>query len=119
MDISEKTTYSDVGGLYGNPIVSKIRETYNAFSERREALGLSNPGELDNISKEVQRDVFLNNLNFSGLRADITKVLGVSPMFQLSHALSMGSQGLPPYSLTTLYGDPQVTSAVSFTLVLC
>jgi len=65
--------------LTNNAVVSRLRDVYTAFSERREALGLSNPGSVENIAKEVQRDVFLNNLTFSGVRADLTKAFSVAP----------------------------------------
>ncbi|EON64100.1 mitochondrial import receptor subunit TOM40 [Coniosporium apollinis CBS 100218] len=92
----------------GNALVRRLSDLYISFSERREALGLSTPVTVDNIAKEVQRDVFLNNLTFSGLRADLTKAFSVAPLFQVSHALSMGSQGLPPYAYAALYGSPKV-----------
>ncbi|KAF2475100.1 uncharacterized protein BDR25DRAFT_322461 [Lindgomyces ingoldianus] len=88
--------------------MARLREAYTTFSERREALGLSNPGTVENIAKEVQRDVFLNNLSFSGLRADLTKAFSVAPLFQVSHALAMGSQSQPPYTYAALYGSPKV-----------
>jgi mitochondrial import receptor subunit TOM40 len=91
-----------------NAVVQRIASTYIGFQERREALGLSNPGTIDGIAKEVQRDVFLNNHSFSGLRADITKAFSVAPMFQISHSLAMGSQSLNPYSFAALYGSPKV-----------
>ncbi|KAF2502194.1 eukaryotic porin family protein [Lophium mytilinum] len=91
-----------------NPVASSLRNVYASFQERREALGLSNPGTVENIAKEVQRDVFLNNLTFSGIRADLTKAFSVAPLFQVSHALSMGSQGLPPYAYAAMYGSPRV-----------
>ncbi|KAF2203271.1 hypothetical protein GQ43DRAFT_479206 [Delitschia confertaspora ATCC 74209] len=91
-----------------NAVTSRFQSVYNAFSERREALGLSNPGTVENIAKEVQRDVFLNNLSFSGLRADLTKAFSVAPLFQVSHALSMGGQNQPPYTYAALYGSPWV-----------
>jgi mitochondrial import receptor subunit TOM40 len=85
-----------------------LKDTYNSFSERREALGLSNPGTTDGVAKEVQRDVFLNNSTFTGMRADLTKAFSIAPLFQLSHAFSMGSQGLPPYTFAALYGTNKV-----------
>lgn len=91
-----------------NSFLGKLNDVYAAFHERREALGLANPGTVENIAKEVNRDVFLNNQSFSGLRADITKAFGVAPLFQVSHALSLGSQALPPYSYNVLYGTPRV-----------
>ncbi|KAF2759178.1 putative mitochondrial import receptor subunit [Pseudovirgaria hyperparasitica] len=94
---------STTGGIFG-----RVQDVYTAYSERRAALGLSNPGTVDNISREVTSGVFLNNQSFSGLRADITKAFSVSPLFQISHALSMGSQGLPPYGFTALFGNNRV-----------
>jgi mitochondrial import receptor subunit TOM40 len=86
----------------------RLGELYNAFQERREALGLSNPGTVEGISREVQRDVFLNNASFSGLRAELTKAFSAAPLFQVAHSLSMGSQVQPPYSYMVLYGSPRV-----------
>jgi len=94
-----------------NAVFRRLQDVYVSFSDRREALGLSNPGSVDRIASEVQRDVFLNNLAFSGLRADITKAFSVAPLFQVSHALSMGSQGMPPYTFAALYGSPKVSRA--------
>ena len=97
-----------LGFLEENAITRTIRDTYASFSERREALGLTNPGNVENINREVQKDVFLTNYMFQGLRADLTKAFSVAPLFQVSHAFSMGSQGLPPYTFAALYGTPRV-----------
>lgn len=86
----------------------RLGELYNAFQERREALGLTNPGTVEGIAREVQRDVFLNNASFSGLRAELTKAFSAAPLFQVAHSLSMGSQVQPPYSYMVLYGSPRV-----------
>ncbi len=91
-----------------NALMSRINGVFSALSQRREALGLSNPGTVDGIAKEVQRDVFLNNLSFTGLRADLTKAFSLSPMFQIQHALAGGSQALAPYTFNALYGSPRV-----------
>lgn len=110
MEVEKQQAVSDLltpkNGAFG-----RLRDVYAAFQERREALGLSNPGTVENIAKEVQRDVFLNNLSFSGLRAELTKAFSASPLFQVSHALSMGSQAQPPYAYTALYGSPKVRCA--------
>lgn len=90
-----------------NALFQRVASTYTDLQERREALGLSNPGTVDNIAKEVERDVFLNQHAFSGLRADITKAFSVAPMFQVSHSLSMGSSNLNPYSFAAIYGSPK------------
>ena len=100
-----------LGFLFNNSIAAALADTYTSFSERREALGLSNPGTVENIAREVQRDVFLNNYTFSGLRADLTKAFSISPLFQVSHAFAMGSQGLPPYTFAALFGTNKVRDA--------
>lgn len=91
--------------LQSNAVVRALSDTYTYFSEKRQSLGLSNPGTVENVNREVQRDVFLNNFMFSGLRADINRPLSVSPLFQYSHSFAMGSQGLPPYGFSAIYGS--------------
>ncbi|KAL5119833.1 translocase of outer mitochondrial membrane [Pleosporales sp. CAS-2024a] len=87
---------------------ARVLDVYTAFQERRDLLGLANPGTVENIAREVQRDVFLNNSSFSGLRAELTKAFSAAPLFQVAHSLSMGSQLQPPYSYMVLYGSPSV-----------
>lgn len=101
-----------------NPLTRSLRNAYIAFSERREALGLSNPGTVEGVAREVQRDVLLNNLMFSGFRADLTKQFSTSPMFQTAHNFTMGSQGMPPYSFAALYGSPTVCCHVKASMKL-
>ena len=103
--MEEKST--SMGFLTNNALHSTFRDLYTTFSEKRDALGLSNPGTVENISREVQRDVFLTNSMFTGLRADITKVFSAAPMFQTSHAFATGSQGIPPYTFLATYGSPK------------
>lgn len=96
--------------LTDNAISSVVKDTYDSFSVRRRDLGLPNPGTIENVSREVQKDVLLANFMFTGLRADITKVFGVSPLFRMSHAFTMGSQGnLPPYAFSTMFGSSDVS----------
>lgn len=93
-----------------NAVATALKDTYDGFTERREALGLSNPGTVENVGKEIQKDVLLSGLMFSGLRADLTKVFGVSPIFRISHAFTMGSGGnLPPYAFSSMFGTPNVS----------
>ena len=88
----------------------RLQHVYTAFQERREALGLSNPGNMENIARE-QTDVFLSRQTFSGLRADLRKTLSGVPIFQVAHSLSMGSQMQQPYSYTAIYGNPRVRAS--------
>ncbi len=100
---------SSLSFLTDNAILSTLKDTYNVFSERRGALGLSNPGTVENIAREVQKDVLLTNFMFTGFRADVTKVFSMTPLFRISHAFVMGSQGgAAPYSFAAMYGTPQV-----------
>jgi hypothetical protein len=71
-------------------------------------LGLENPGTVDNIAREVQKDVLLSNFMFSGLRCDLQKVFSINPLFRLQHGFAMGSQALPPWQLMALYGTSDV-----------
>ncbi|KAL7269157.1 translocase of outer mitochondrial membrane [Rhizina undulata] len=91
--------------LKDNPIASALASASSAFLERRAALGLTNPGTVENVSREVVKDVFLNNYTFSGMRADLTKSFSMNPLFQISHSFSMGAQGLPPYTFAAIFGN--------------
>jgi len=94
--------------LTDNGAVKAFREYYNTFQEKRETLGLTNPGTVEGIAREVQRDVLTNNFMFSGLRADLTKAFSAIPLFQTAHNFTMGTQGMPPYSFAALYGSSKV-----------
>jgi mitochondrial import receptor subunit TOM40 len=95
--------------LTDNSVVAALQDTYTSFSDRRAALGLSNPGTVENIAREVQKDVLLSNFMFSGLRADLTKMFSMSPLFRVSHAFSMGGSGnMAPYAFSAMYGTPKV-----------
>ncbi|KAI5289108.1 translocase of outer mitochondrial membrane [Ascosphaera aggregata] len=96
--------------LTSNPIAAAIKDTYSAFHERRGALGLPNPGTVENIAREVQKDVLLSNFSFTGLRADLTKVFGMDPLFRTSHAFTIGSQGgnQPPYAFSSMFGSSKI-----------
>ncbi|KAF2773178.1 translocase of outer mitochondrial membrane complex, subunit TOM41 [Teratosphaeria nubilosa] len=91
-----------------NAIFDTILDTYSAFQDKRAALGLNNPGTVDNIAAETQRQVFLTNQTFSGLRAELNKSFSVYPLFQISHAFSQGSQMLSPYTFLALYGTNNI-----------
>jgi mitochondrial import receptor subunit TOM40 len=104
----EGSSPSSLAILTDNVITSAISDTYTNLSERRRLLGLSNPGTVDGIAREVQRDVLLSNYMFSGLRCDLQKVFSINPLFRLQHGFAMGSQALPPWQLMALYGTSSV-----------
>jgi mitochondrial import receptor subunit TOM40 len=100
---------SSLAFVTDNPAAAALSDAYNSFSDRRALLNLPNPGTVDNLAREVQKDVLLTNFMFSGLRADLTKVFGMSPLFRISHAFSMGGSGnLPPYAFSAMFGNPRV-----------
>jgi mitochondrial import receptor subunit TOM40 len=99
---------SSLSFLSENVVAATVMEAYSNLSEKRKALGLENPGTVDNISREVQREVLLSNYMFSGLRCDLQKIFSVAPLFRLQHGFAMGSQALPPWQLMALYGTPRV-----------
>lgn len=93
--------------MANNPISKSLSDAYSSFQERRAKLGLSNPGTVENLAKEVQRDVLLNNYMFTGLRADLTKAFSLNPLFQVSHAFALGERA-SPYTFAALYGTNNV-----------
>lgn len=94
--------------LQENGVLKMLRETYTSFSQRREALGLSNPGTVDKIKREVDTDVFLTKYMFTGLKADFNRPLSMLPLFQYSHSFALGSQQIPPYGFSALFGTQGV-----------
>jgi mitochondrial import receptor subunit TOM40 len=94
--------------LFANPIAASMGDAINSFSERRAKLGLSNPGTIESLSREVQRDVFVNNYMFTGVRADLTKVFSMNPLFQVSHQFALGGERMNPYAFATMYGTGKV-----------
>ncbi|KAI0005190.1 eukaryotic porin-domain-containing protein [Xylariaceae sp. FL0662B] len=104
---SQSSRPSPLGFLTTNPIANAVSDAYKSFSDRRASLGLSNPGSIETISKEVQRDVSLTNYMHTGIRADITKIVSISPLFQASHQFAMGEHQ-KPYAFAALFGTSKV-----------
>lgn len=94
--------------LTDNVIAATIADSYAAFSERRKALKLTNPGTVDNIAREIQKDVLCTNFMFQGLRADFQKVFSLAPLFRIQHGFQMGPNVPSPYNLMALYGTSSV-----------
>ncbi|CCC08925.1 hypothetical protein SMACR_07561 [Sordaria macrospora] len=101
------STESPLAMLRDNAIYSSLSDAFNAFQERRKQFGLSNPGTIETVAREVQRDTLLTNYMFSGLRADVTKAFSLAPLFQVSHQFAMGER-LNPYAFAALYGTNQI-----------
>lgn len=88
-----------------NPLSRFALEGYRQLHEHRQSLQLTNPGTVENLNKEVSRDVFLSQYFFTGLRADLNKAFSLNPAFQSSHTFSIGSNALPKYAFSTLFAD--------------
>ncbi|KAI1099867.1 eukaryotic porin/Tom40 [Jackrogersella minutella] len=107
MTLNLESQSSPLGFLTANPIANVLSDAYKSFSERRVRLGLSNPGTVETIAKEVQREVSLANYMHSGIRADLTKAVSLSPLFQVSHQFAMGEHQ-NPYAFAGLFGTNKV-----------
>ncbi|CAO1625521.1 unnamed protein product [Parajaminaea phylloscopi] len=90
---------------FADPVVQPISRTLSSLAASRAKLGLSNPGTIENLTKEV-KSTHLTNFFFDGARADLTKALSINPIFQVTHAFTYGAQGAPPsYNFGAVMGD--------------
>ncbi|EPQ26464.1 uncharacterized protein PFL1_06112 [Pseudozyma flocculosa PF-1] len=93
--------------LFGflDPIVSPISSAIQSIQDVRQRLELSNPGTVEHLQREV-KGVHPTNFMFEGARADLTKALSMNPIFQVTHAFSLGQPGAPgSYNFGAVYGD--------------
>lgn len=105
-DVSPMTKEQTENSFWSsNPISSFIIDTYRQLNDHRKSLDLVNPGTVENLNKEVSRDVFLQQYFFTGLRADLNKAFSLNPAFQTSHTFSIGSQSLPSYAFSALFAN--------------
>ncbi|KAI0273639.1 eukaryotic porin-domain-containing protein [Gloeopeniophorella convolvens] len=88
-------------------VLSPLANVYSRFSSWRTALGLPNPGTVENLQKEV-KSTHLSNFIFDGARADLMKGLSMDPAFQVTHSFQLASQSVPPtYSFGALFANPK------------
>ncbi|KAJ7219287.1 eukaryotic porin-domain-containing protein [Mycena pura] len=88
--------------------LSPLYNAYDRFAVWRADLGLPSPGTVENLQKET-KSTHLSNLMFEGGRADLTKSLSMSPLFQVTHSFALGSQtALPSYNFGAMYGSAKV-----------
>ncbi|CCD26630.1 TOM complex pore protein TOM40 NDAI_0I00610 [Naumovozyma dairenensis CBS 421] len=105
-NVSPMTIEQSKGSFWSsNPLSSYVIDTYNQVQAHRKGLSLVNPGTVENLNKEVSRDVFLSQYFFTGLRADLNKAFALNPAFQTSHTFSIGSTNLPNYAFSALFAD--------------
>lgn len=87
------------------PIVTPVSNALARIQDIRTRLELSNPGTVEHLQREV-KGVHTTNFMFDGARADLTKAISINPIFQVTHAFSMGSQAAPSsYNFGAVYGD--------------
>src|SRR5579871_2813840 len=96
-----KFSFSSIN--FTNFVTQSVKLYAKQFSDWREELGLQNPGTLEGLHKEVQRDVFITNYAFSGLKADIARSFCANPLFQVQHSFSAGSSAAAPWSFLCMY----------------
>lgn len=101
-------TVQEQGFWSSNPISKFIIDTYDTLHHKRSLLNLANPGTVENLNKEVARDVFLQQYFFTGLRADLNKAFILNPAFQTSHTFTIGSTNLPSYAFSTLFANDKL-----------
>lgn len=125
---ASSTSY--LGPLAG--VASPITNAFSRFSSWKSSRGLTSPGTVENLQKEVKRacirshrafgwlqttDVFgraethLTNFIFDGARADLTKGLSMDPAFQVTHSFALASQtALPSYNFGAVFANPTVSA---------
>ncbi|GAW10329.1 eukaryotic porin-domain-containing protein [Lentinula edodes] len=88
--------------------LSPLSNYLSRFSKWRAELGLPNPGSVENLQKEVKA-THLTNYAFDGGRADLTKSMSMSPLFQVTHSFALGSQTMAPsYNFGAMYATENV-----------
>lgn len=87
-----------------NPIFQFVNNVATSISQHRQSLDLINPGTIENLNKEVEKDVFLTQYEFTGLRADLSKTFSMKPMFQVSHSFSTGGKS-PAYAFAGMFAS--------------
>ncbi|WFD23435.1 translocase of outer mitochondrial membrane [Malassezia equina] len=98
----EKSLKSYFTGL--DPIVRPVKEVFAKMSEIRHSLNLPNLGTVEKMQNEVKM-VQTTNFQFDGARADLTKALNMNPIFQVTHAFTLGAAGKNAYNFGAVYGD--------------
>ncbi|QPG73537.1 hypothetical protein FOA43_000848 [Brettanomyces nanus] len=110
---------NESGYWSSNPIFQFVNNVATTISTHRQSLDLINPGTMENLNKEVEKDVFLTQYEFSGLRADLSKTFSMNPLFQVSHSFSTGGKS-PAYAFAGMFaaGDSFVQGTLDNELSL-
>lgn len=104
---TEPSPKSVLSAFFTENALSKfVSSVQHSVQQHRLSLDLVNPGVMENINKEVSRDVFLDLYAFQGLRADITKTFSMAPVFQIAHGFTIGAK-TPSYTFTSILANDQ------------
>lgn len=87
-----------------DPLVRPVADTFSKMREIRRSLALPNLGTVEKMQNEVKM-VQTTNFQFEGARADLTKALNMNPIFQVTHAFTLGAAGKNAYNFGAVYGD--------------
>ena len=105
--VPEKTvSNSSLTGFFASldPIMRPIANVCSTMREIRRSLALPNLGTVEKMQNEVKM-VQTSNFQFEGARADLTKALSMNPIFQVTHAFTLGGAGKNAYNFGAVYGD--------------
>lgn len=88
-----------------DPITRPVSNILNSLAESRAKLDLPNPGSTEHLTQHV-KSVLAPNFVTDGGRADLTKVVSVNPVFQVTHGLASGQAEAPPsYNFGAVFGS--------------
>ncbi|KAI3618451.1 hypothetical protein CBS9595_002814 [Malassezia furfur] len=104
--VEQPTLWSSLTSYFAR-MDSVFRPVSDAFGELhriRKTLNLPNLGSVEKMQNEVKA-VQTTNFMFEGARADLTKALNLNPIFQVTHAFTLGAAGKNAYNFGAVYGD--------------
>jgi len=103
--VGEPSVSSSGLWAWASPITSRYARL---ASWRKDILGLTNPGRIEDLQKEI-KSTHLSNFIFDGARADLTKGLSMNPAFQVTHSFSLASQTNPSqYNFGAVFASNKV-----------
>ncbi|WFC97399.1 translocase of outer mitochondrial membrane [Malassezia yamatoensis] len=104
--VEQPTLWSSLTSYFAkmDNVFRPISDTFGEMRRIRQHLQLPNPGSVEKMQNEVKA-VQTTNFMFEGARADLTKALNLNPIFQVTHAFSLGVAGKNSYNFGAVYGD--------------
>lgn len=104
--VPQPTLWSSLTSYFSSfdPVVRPVADAFANMQQIRKSLNLPNPGSIEKMQNEVKA-VQTTNFQFEGARADLTKALNLNPIFQVTHAFTLGAAGKNAYNFGAVYGD--------------